>query len=230
MWLRARSTSLYTTLYTVLYIFHSCVVDLSCLCVCIYNNYVHVVAHTLVHVGTTHMGFVLVLIVSTRYVFALHLEVVPPPTGTHSASVDTIDLLAGAALPPAQSWPPGTILSVIKQSQIGPYRMVENVTLGAQGRFTVTSNMTAAFDNVNGTVNFLYPAMSMFAQPFVKWVAKCVNGTMLSGTFAHDDSFTLRSDIEWAAVYDGVSRGAVYQCVFFLFFKPMREHMMVCMG
>lgn len=37
---------------------------------------------------------------------------------------------------------------------------------------------------------------------------------MLSGTFRADGSFTMQEDIRWAAVYDGVSNGAVYQYPF----------------
>ena len=57
-----------------------------------------------------------------------------------------------------------------------------------------------------------YPAMTMFALPFKSWVATTSNGTEVSGKFLKDDSFTLESAIQWAAVFDPVSlRGAVYQ-------------------
>lgn len=34
---------------------------------------------------------------------------------------------------------------------------------------------------------------------------------VVTGVFTFDASFTLRDDIRWAAVWDGMSRGAVYQ-------------------
>lgn len=54
--------------------------------------------------------------------------------------------------------------------------------------------------------------MTMFALPFKSWVAVTANGTEVNGTFRKDDSFTLQSAIQWAAVFDPESlRGAVYQ-------------------
>jgi hypothetical protein len=102
-------------------------------------------------------------------------------------------------------------ISIVKESQIGGYLATQNVTLSSSG-MTVSANYTLAFDNTPGHVNYFYPSMTMFALPFKSWVAVTANGTEVNGTFLRDDSFTLKSAIQWVAVFDPASlRGAVYQ-------------------
>jgi hypothetical protein len=105
-----------------------------------------------------------------------------------------VDLLAPAAT--GKQWPQvDDGISIIKESQIGAYLATQNVTLSHSG-------MTVYF----------YSFMTMFALPFKSWVAVTANGTEVNGTFSKDDSFTLESAIQWAAVFDPISlRGAVYQ-------------------
>ena len=102
-------------------------------------------------------------------------------------------------------------ISIIKESQIGAYLATQNVTLSHSG-MTVSANYTLAFDNTLHRVNYFYPFMTMFALNFKSWVAVTANGTEVNGTFLKDDSFTLKSAIQWAAVFDPIAlRGAVYQ-------------------
>tara|TARA_B110000208_G_C11759884_1_gene426480 strand:- start:10 stop:1830 length:1821 start_codon:yes stop_codon:yes gene_type:complete len=161
--------------------------------------------------GTGHGG---------EYVFALNLlaAVATPPRSSGRASwpLHAINLLADARLPVAQTWSPDTPLTVVKDSQIGPFLVVESVTLrrGPQGlgRLRIHVNLTVAFPDVVDDVDFLYPAMTMFAEPFTHWYAVLANGTRRAGTFTSDYSFTLRSDIMWLAVHSAEeSRGALYQ-------------------
>ena len=54
----------------------------------------------------------------------------------------------------------------------------------------------------------------MFAEPYTRWVAPATNCSMLSGVFTDDMSFSLCTDIRWAAVWDdtaAVSHGALFQ-------------------
>jgi hypothetical protein len=126
----------------------------------------------------------------------------------------------GLPLPPAGvEWAAGTSLIVTKRSQIGPFLTTAQVALDPTEGMLVSSNYTVLYSWANAShskkvpnlVNFLYPMMTMFNEPFTVWIAACANGTMLSGTFQSDASFTLNADIRWAAVYDGAEHGAVYQ-------------------
>ena len=120
--------------------------------------------------------------------------------------------VAGLALPP------GLGLRLTKTSQMGPFVAKQALslhpTLGLQLEANLTrvyaSTPTAANDATR-LVNFLYPAMTMFALPFRRWIAKATNGSLCAGLFAADDSFSLQADIRWAAVFDDKSLGALYQ-------------------
>ena len=148
--------------------------------------------------GTGHGG---------EYVFSLHLY----------SDQQEIDLLNNSVLPPARAWSGLKDIAVVKKSQIGPFLVAEEVSIHpggdrAQGRMRVTVNLTVAYDDVAETVDFLYTAMSMFAEDFKEWWAVCANGTIARGNFSDDDAFTLQSDIRWLAVYDhDTHRGAMYQ-------------------
>eukprot|EP00041_Stephanoeca_diplocostata_P035001 m.1216586 g.1216586 ORF g.1216586 m.1216586 type:complete len:265 (+) comp24614_c0_seq7:3554-4348(+) len=139
--------------------------------------------------GTGHGG---------EYVFAVAL---------HSTAGDSRNLLT-----PGQhaQWPAGTGLTVVKESQIGPFLSTEEVAVGVRG-VRITVNLTVAYAVTSTELNFLYPCMTMFALPFKQWIAATANGTQVTGVFASDDSFTLRQRVRWVAVYDGVRLGAVYQ-------------------
>ena len=148
--------------------------------------------------GTGHGG---------EYVFSLIL---------HSGQQE-IDLLRNSTLPPARSWNDLKNISIVKKSQIGPFLATEEVSIHPggdrmQGRMRVTINLTVAYDDVADTVNYLYIAMSMFAEHFKEWWAVCANGTIARGKFSNDNAFTLQRDIRWLAVYDdSTKRGAMYQ-------------------
>ena len=118
----------------------------------------------------------------------------------------------GKELPPGGvTFPPNTTLKTNKTSQIGPYLAVQTVKLHPEYGIQVASRLTLKYENTTGKVNFFYPCMTMFALVFKRWVAESLNGTSISGTFLYDNSFTLHSDIRWAAVFDDVSNGALLQ-------------------
>ena len=130
-----------------------------------------------------------------------------PAGGLHwPTAVAELDEAASSASPSSSM-----TLAVVKQSQIGPFLTTERVELDAELGMLVSANYTVAYANATPFVNFLYPCMTMFAEPYKIWIATLSNGTAVSGTFKSDDSFTLEAGIQWAAVFDGVAHGAVYQ-------------------
>ena len=126
-----------------------------------------------------------------------------PPDGLHWPGAVTST--------PSSSASTGVTLAVVKQSQIGPFLTTERVELDAKLGMLVSANYTVAYRNATSLVNFLYPCMTMFAEPYKTWIATLSNGSEVAGTFRSDNSFTLEADIQWAAVFDGVAHGAVYQ-------------------
>ena len=105
----------------------------------------------------------------------------------------------------------GTAFSVVKESQLGPIRSRQNVTVTAdevmqRSDYEVVANASA--------VAFMYAFMTMFSVNFTAWCA----GTSLdgppafTGTFLHDTSFTLHADIRWALLYDpSTLTGSLYE-------------------
>lgn len=132
---------------------------------------------------------------------------------------ETYDLLGeghGPALPSAgMVWPADTTLTFRKHSQIGPFLATQDVTLDAALGLTVSARLTLGYDAPVSSVNWLYPAMTMFSLPFKRWVAETADGRQVGGVFLSDGSFSLKENIQWAAVFDDDSgRGAVYQYPF----------------
>eukprot|EP00937_MAST-01D_sp_MAST-1D-sp2_P003498 g3498.t1 len=127
----------------------------------------------------------------------------------HAASMPA----AGLMLPAGQG------LRITKTSQVGAFTAEQALSLHPTHGLQLEANLTriykspqpAVASNTTGLVNFLYSAMTMFALPFRRWVAKAANGSLCAGQFAADNSFSLQADIRWAAVFDDVSLGALYQ-------------------
>lgn len=161
--------------------------------------------------GTGHGG---------EYVFAVTLEVGRGPSGRfnllsgehaqrHPSSSGSSDGGVPPIPPAGITFEAGTPLSVIKESQIGPFTVLENTTLTSSG-LVVTVNGTVAYANSGPLVNFMYPCMTMFARPYRQWIAAAANGTELRGHFLADDSMTLNQDIRWAAVFTpGTEKGSL---------------------
>ena len=111
------------------------------------------------------------------------------------------------------TYPPNTTLRATKRSQIGPYRATETVELHPMLGLNVSSTLTLAYANRSyELVDYFYATMTMFALPYKRWVAQLQNGSLASGVFTFDMSFSLRADIRWAAVFDDASgQGSVFQ-------------------
>ena len=115
------------------------------------------------------------------------------------------------------SWGKGTnenvTLTIVKESQIGPFLASQRVMLDAALGMVVSADYELAYDNTTGLVNWFYSCMSMFSLHYTHWVAKGANGTIIGPVaFAEDNSFSLAADIRWAAVFDEATKqGALYQ-------------------
>ena len=100
------------------------------------------------------------------------------------------------------SYAPNTALTVVKQSQIGPFLATQKVRLDAAAGLVVSANYTLVPSLNASLVNWFYPCMTMFALPFQEWVAECGNGTLVGPTkFLADDSFSLKVRPAWHGIY-----------------------------
>jgi len=96
----------------------------------------------------------------------------------------------------------GNVFTVLKNSQIGPYASVSKVTISKAGidqdfPFQVTEDAS--------NVKFMYPFMSIFVVNTKSWIAELADGSIKEGVFKNDNSFFLKKDIAWAAVYSPLS-------------------------
>jgi hypothetical protein len=138
-----------------------------------------------------------------EYIFSVELH-----AGVGTTTI--VDLLQ--AQPPVAGLPlaHGTVLTVIKRSQLGPYVSEQNTTLAVDG-LHMAVNFTSGFNNSHN-VGFMYPCMTLFNKSTEQWIAATKNGTEVRGRFKNDSSFSLAEDIRWSALWaPSADFGAVYQ-------------------
>jgi hypothetical protein len=102
----------------------------------------------------------------------------------------------------------GSKFILFKQSVIGPYRQFDTITF--DGTRIVEDFHYEIMDD-DSDVNFIYAFMHCFTNKTDQWMAQLGDGSVEEGKFLDDNSFTLKKDIRWAAVYDSPeSIGLVY--------------------
>lgn len=95
-----------------------------------------------------------------------------------------------------------------KQSRFGPYRHHSIITLDGK-------NLHEKFDyevvEDDSKVTFIYGFMHCMSNRTDKWMAQPSDGEVLKGEFLDDNSYTLKQDIRWAAIYSSADEiGFVY--------------------
>jgi len=102
----------------------------------------------------------------------------------------------------------GTKFILSKQSVIGPYRQFDIITFDG-ARIVEDFHYEIISDDSN--VNFIYAFMHCFTNKTDQWMAQLGDGSIEEGKFLDDNSFTLKKDIRWAAIYDSAETiGLVY--------------------
>lgn len=102
----------------------------------------------------------------------------------------------------------GDTFVVHKESWLGPYWHVSDVTVSPDG---LAEDFRYEVKKDTSNVIFMYVFMHCFTNDTQEWIAKLSDGEEVRGTFLDDNSFTLKKDIRWAAVYaPKTSLGAVY--------------------
>lgn len=102
----------------------------------------------------------------------------------------------------------GSKFVLFKQSVIGPYRQFDTITFdGAR----IVEDFHYEIISDDSDVNFIYAFMHCFTNKTDQWMAQLGDGSVEEGRFLDDNSFTLKKDIRWAAVYDSSeSMGLTY--------------------
>lgn len=97
---------------------------------------------------------------------------------------------------------------LFKQSVIGPYHQFDTIAFdGAR----IVEDFHYKIISDESDVNFIYAFMHCFTNKTDQWMAQLGDGTIDEGKFLDDNSFTLKKDIRWAAVYDSSeTMGLVY--------------------
>jgi hypothetical protein len=102
----------------------------------------------------------------------------------------------------------GNRFVLFKQSVIGPYRQFDTITFDGT-RIVEDFHYEIIADD--SKVNFIYAFMHCFTNKTDQWQAQLGDGSIETGQFLDDNSFTLQKDIRWAAVYDSSEMmGLVY--------------------
>lgn len=92
----------------------------------------------------------------------------------------------------------GQIFRILKESDLGPYRLQSAVTVSAMG---VEQDMVVEVTADTSDVNYMYAFMHCFNAFMSDWVANIGDKEQVSGEFLGDGSMTLRRDIRLLAVY-----------------------------
>jgi len=102
----------------------------------------------------------------------------------------------------------GNKFVLFKQSVIGPYRQFDTITFdGAR----IVEDFHYEIISDDSEVNFMYAFMHCFTNKTDQWMAQLGDDSVEEGKFLDDNSFTLKKDIRWAAVYDSSeTMGLVY--------------------
>ena len=102
----------------------------------------------------------------------------------------------------------GNKFVLFKQSVIGPYRQFDTITFdGAR----IVEDFHYEIISDDSDVNFIYAFMHCFTNKTDQWMAQLKDESIEEGKFLDNNSFTLKKDIRWAAVYDSSeTMGLVY--------------------
>ncbi|MFA9478759.1 hypothetical protein ACERK3_10670 [Phycisphaerales bacterium AB-hyl4] len=102
----------------------------------------------------------------------------------------------------------GRSFTLVKESDLGPYRHTARVELNENG---LSEDMHFEFQGPEMSINFMYVFMHCFGKQLEQWYVERADGQRQHGTFLSDNSFSLRRDIRWAAMYaPELKMGVVY--------------------
>jgi len=85
-----------------------------------------------------------------------------------------------------------------RHTRIGPFEQVSHIVISSEGIrescwFTVTGDTSKT--------EYMYPFMHIFDNSMNKWIARDAEGNISQGELTDDNSFTMKKDILWTAVY-----------------------------
>jgi hypothetical protein len=102
----------------------------------------------------------------------------------------------------------GKVFVLKKQSHFGPFRHHSTITLDGQ---TLHEKFDYEIVKDDSNLNFIYAFMHCMSNKTDKWMAQPAKGEVLKGEFLDDNSYSLKEDIRWAAIYSSADEvGFVY--------------------